>query len=496
MDFYIQASAILTKLNNKAGSIKGLTLLSGEKNGPRLYALILETLKYRDVLQQVIESSQILIKERKLAAQGNLPLVLIHDLLLNKGGIVANSGPFKDAVLRHKTRLQAEWIKAKIKLKVKDNTQLAKVDATFIPRWARINTLRITKEEMMLSLGNFAIVQSLDDLSLGHVYVDEHIANLLAFHPQQVLTNNKHYLDGSLIFQNKASCIPAVVLDPPLGTHVIDACAAPGNKTSHLAALLAGTGKVFAFERDDRRVNVLRSMLTKADAKVEVTHGDFTRTDPHDPKYAVVTHLLLDPSCSGSGIVNRLDYLTASPATTTAAPLDKRHARDDGDENDGVVVEGTDGDRLASLATFQQSLLLHAMSFPRAERVTYSTCSVHPTENEHVVMAVLRRRPDWTVAGRADTLPRWPTRGLPAACGGDAELAAGLIRAEPGALGTIGFFVASFVKRDSVADREGRIQKKKRKKKKKQKKEKVSIMAREGERRRVSSITSIRKVPT
>ena len=45
MDFYIQASKILTKLDNKNGSIKGLTLQSGEKNGPRTYALILETLK-------------------------------------------------------------------------------------------------------------------------------------------------------------------------------------------------------------------------------------------------------------------------------------------------------------------------------------------------------------------------------------------------------------------------------------------------------------------
>lgn len=45
MDFYIQAATILTKLDNKAGSIKGLTLQSGAKQGARTYALILETLK-------------------------------------------------------------------------------------------------------------------------------------------------------------------------------------------------------------------------------------------------------------------------------------------------------------------------------------------------------------------------------------------------------------------------------------------------------------------
>lgn len=434
MDFYIQASKILSQLDNKKGSIKGLTLHSGEKSGSRTYALILETLKYRDVLQEVIIRSELLNKERKLAAQGDLALILVHDLLLNKRGIVANSGPFKDAVLRHKTRLNAEWIKSKVKLRVKNDTDLAKIDSTFLPRWARINTLKCKTDDLLAELAEFKLVEKLENLEPKCLYRDEHVNDLLAFSPQESLANHKLYLDGRLIFQNKASCIPAVVLNPPTSASVIDACAAPGNKTTHLAALLNNNGKLFAFERDERRHNVLKSMLEKAGANADVIHGDFTRADPNEPRFANVTHLLLDPSCSGSGIVNRLDYLTETTSHAT-----------DSIENDtrSAVM---DQDRLDSLSSFQLALLLHAMKFPAAEKITYSTCSVHAVENEHVVLEALRKSPGWRVCARSDSLPKWPNRGLVDECAGDVELADGLIRAAPGSMGTIGFFVACLVR--------------------------------------------------
>lgn len=63
---------------------------------------------------------------------------------------------------------------------------------------------------------------------------------------------------GGVVLQSLASCMPAHALAPRRGWHVVDCCAAPGNKTTHVASLLRGQGKVFAFERDAKRAGLLR----------------------------------------------------------------------------------------------------------------------------------------------------------------------------------------------------------------------------------------------
>jgi 25S rRNA (cytosine2278-C5)-methyltransferase len=75
---------------------------------------------------------------------------------------------------------------------------------------------------------------------------DLHVPNLLLFSPQTTFTNDPLYLSGKIILQDKASCFPAIVLAPPATDEsvVIDATAAPGNKTAHLSALMENKGKV------------------------------------------------------------------------------------------------------------------------------------------------------------------------------------------------------------------------------------------------------------
>lgn len=83
--------------------------------------------------------------------------------------------------------------------------------------------------------------------------------------------------------------------------------------------------------------------------------------------------------------------------------------------------------RVESLATFQESALRHALTFPSVQHIVYSTCSVHIRENEGVVAAVLDEATQLGFKlGRA--LPTWHRRGISGAAGLSKEQADYLVR--------------------------------------------------------------------
>lgn len=96
--------------------------------------------------------------------------------------------------------------------------------------------------------------------------IDANVANLLAFHPSFSVAAKfpEDYAAGEIILQDKASCIPASLLCVDRGATVLDACAAPGNKTTQLAASVGPTGRVIAVEKDAQRAITLKNMVEKA----------------------------------------------------------------------------------------------------------------------------------------------------------------------------------------------------------------------------------------
>ena len=113
------------------------------------------------------------------------------------------------------------------------------------PRWIRVNTVRTTLQKQLE--GTFASYKRVDSLSglvqdedQKRLFIDPDIPDLVAVPPGVEFTSSPAYKNGEIILQDKASCIPAYLLTGDEHTgNLVDACAAPGNKTTHLAALLA-----------------------------------------------------------------------------------------------------------------------------------------------------------------------------------------------------------------------------------------------------------------
>ncbi|EXJ83553.1 hypothetical protein A1O1_07176 [Capronia coronata CBS 617.96] len=505
MSLYYDAAAVLTT-DALGGSLKSRIYgnkLDLKSKPTHLYALISETAKFDLFLKEVIDNAGILSHEVKLTP--TLSLLLIHDHFFSKGGIAASSNHIlRQAIERHKARLHAEFTKARLRRKCATLDELKQHLLTerpsvhrSQPRWVRINTLKSNiNEQLATTFNGFRTDATIAEVAASPntakvLAIDETIPDVLALPPEADFTKTEAYKLGKLILQDKASCFPAYLLvgkpddDTAIGD-CIDGCAAPGNKTSHLAALLGGLGntahKIYACERDATRSKTLRTMMQRSGAdSVKVLFGqDFLALDPGSSKYQNVTHLLLDPSCSGSGIVGRedvpslalpLDPRAQKTQTGKAEATSKKRKRgreevqhvrmvEDGPTDAEETMEAApDMERLQKLSGLQTRIVEHALSFPAATRVTYSTCSIHVEENEAVVSRVLAseiaRSRGWRVLRREeqpDGLRAWEHRGVadPAVVGSpalDEEQLQACIRCYPGhEEGTMGFFVCGFVR--------------------------------------------------
>ncbi|XVF89042.1 hypothetical protein PTKIN_Ptkin19aG0099500 [Pterospermum kingtungense] len=388
------------------GSIKSLVYSPSIKNKKATFALVCQTLKYLPIIKDVLEAANILNSRWKVNE--------IHACIFFVE--ISFTGDAEKFLVQRKVSLQSALARLLVRKKVKhiedliDRYETADVSK---PRYVRVNTLKLGVDSALIELGKQYMVQK-DDL----------VPDLLKLPPKCDLHDHPLIMNGSVFIQGKASSMVAAALCPEPGWEVLDACAAPGNKTVHLAALMRGKGKVIACELNKERIKRLEETVRLSGAhNIEVLHGDFLSLDPEDPLYSKVRAILLDPSCSGSGtIAERLDHLLPSYAAGQAASVDET-------------------ERLNKLASFQRKALEHALCFPQVERIVYGTCSIHQIENEDVVKSVL---PFAASHGfqLATPFPQWRGRGFPVLEGSEH-----LLRTDP-VEDKEGFFIALFVKKD------------------------------------------------
>jgi 16S rRNA (cytosine967-C5)-methyltransferase len=171
------------------------------------------------------------------------------------------------------------------------------------------------------------------------------------------------YSEGLFTVQDEAAMEVANAVQPPPGGLVLDLCAAPGGKTTHLAELLRDQGRIVACDVDARR---LRQVEESAQRLGLTSIEPCLLLPQHDPPAGPFDAALVDVPCSNTGVLGR-----RPEARWRLRPSDWTH-----------------------LVRLQTKLLLQACERVRpGGNVVYSTCSIEPEENGQVVQAVLQALP-------------------------------------------------------------------------------------------------------
>lgn len=174
--------------------------------------------------------------------------------------------------------------------------------------------------------------------------------------PEEVkpeIQDSDEYQNGLLYFQNPASLLPAYVLDPQFDETILDLCAAPGSKTTHIAALMKNTGGIIANDVQKNRMFKLKAvteLLGAYNVSYSQRRGEFM--GERYPEY--FDRVLVDAPCS--------------------------------------MGEELKSKKIDMLRKRQFGLLRSAtQATAPGGTIVYSTCTQHPKENQGVVTDILKK---------------------------------------------------------------------------------------------------------
>jgi 16S rRNA (cytosine967-C5)-methyltransferase len=175
------------------------------------------------------------------------------------------------------------------------------------------------------------------------------------------------FAEGLFTVQDEASQLVVDLLDPRPGERVLDACAAPGTKSTAIAERVGESGHVLALDRHPRRLALAaRDAARLGLANLATREADVSRPLPREIAGAGFDRVLVDAPCSGLGTLRRTPELR-----WRVGPRD-----------------------CAVLAEAQFRILSHAAAALRpGGALVYSVCTFTPEENEAVVDAFLAREP-------------------------------------------------------------------------------------------------------
>ncbi len=262
----------------------------------------------------------------------------------------------------------------------------------------RVNMTRATVEEVLASLEKEGVKAKQSDMMPECI----HLTNGTA-------ARTKAFKEGLITIQDESSMMPANVLDPKPGMKVLDMCAAPGGKTTHMAERMENDGSILAMDLHPHKLDLIDENTARLGLDIVQTApvdgrkaADFLAKESYDA-------VLVDAPCSGLGVMRRKP--------------DIKYTKREED--------------LESLQAIQLAILANAVQVLKpGGRLVYSTCTVDKRENEGTVEAFISTHPEM----EREEITNLPEKLL-------AKQNNGMLQVFPQDFGSDGFFVAAFRKK-------------------------------------------------
>lgn len=227
------------------------------------------------------------------------------------------------------------------------------------PLTIRTNSLKTRRRDLAQALINRGV--NLDPVGKWSK------VGLVIYSAQVPLGATPEYLAGHYMIQGASSMLPVMSLAPQENERILDMCAAPGGKSSHIAAIMKNTGVLFANDVNKERLNAIIGNFHR----LGIVNSVVTCTDGTQYKQFMsgFDRVLLDAPCTGTGVIGK---------------------------DPSVKTSKSDAD-IQRCFNLQRKLILEAIDCLSAKSGTggylvYSTCSILPEENEWVIDYALKKR--------------------------------------------------------------------------------------------------------
>ncbi len=226
---------------------------------------------------------------------------------------------------------------------------------------ARVNTLKISREALIQKDPRFKASPYTKD---AVYYEGGNIAHTQAFK------------EGFVTIQDESSQCVAQLLSPQPGMQVLDMCAAPGSKTTHLAALMDNQGMIDAFDLYKHKIALINDNASRLGATIiNAKVGDATNLETFGKKQ--YDAILLDGPCTGLGVLARK-----------------------------VEIRYHEPSAMDEIIPIQKKLLENAYQLCKmGGNIVYSTCTINKKENEKQVATFVKDHPDMRVVEEKTILP-------------------------------------------------------------------------------------------